>query len=179
DAWDSPTVRSSRSSIESACSTTSRRPAGVPPSSLTPTHPPRYFSVRLQPDEFLPRATLPQNAPPRPSPAQIATPPSPSEQSGPQASRKTRSEDPEPQLLPPHFKVPEDCRRLLHHLEATDEVDLCDETLPGSTTIKASAIILVMSFLTAYGLSWCALDDQLRLIDTLFGSKESVLPNSK
>lgn len=57
--------------------------------------------------------------------------------------------------------------------------DLGDETLPGSTTTNASAIILLVSFLTTYGLSWCALDDQLRLIDTLFGSKENMLPNSK
>ncbi|EEC06270.1 hypothetical protein IscW_ISCW003691 [Ixodes scapularis] len=93
--------------------------------------------------------------------------------------KKNKNEDPESELLPPHFKEPEDCQPLLHHLEATDGVDLCDETLPGSTTTNASAIILLMSFLTAYGLSWCALDDQLRLIDTLFGSKENMLPNSK
>lgn len=46
-----------------------------------------------------------------------------------------------------------------------------DETLPSLTTTKAMAIVLIMAFVVAHNLPWTALDDLLRLIDALFGSK--------
>lgn len=54
-----------------------------------------------------------------------------------------------------------------------------DETLPNSTTTKAMAIVLIMAFVVAHNLPWTALDDLLRLIDALFGSKRGLLPTSK
>ncbi|XP_077533532.1 uncharacterized protein LOC144145692 [Haemaphysalis longicornis] len=54
-----------------------------------------------------------------------------------------------------------------------------NDTLPSSTTTKAMAIVLIMAFVVAHNLPWTALDDLLRLIDALFGSKQALLPTSK
>lgn len=53
------------------------------------------------------------------------------------------------------------------------------ETLPHSSTTKAAAVAMVMSFMTAHGLTWAALDDLLKLINTLFAPAADVLPRSK
>ncbi|KAK8763280.1 hypothetical protein V5799_034111 [Amblyomma americanum] len=61
---------------------------------------------------------------------------------------------------------------------ASDFVELEAATLPGSTTTKAAAIVMIMAFVVTHGLTWEALNDLLRLIDSLFGFK-GVLPRSK
>ncbi|KAK8755765.1 hypothetical protein V5799_001709 [Amblyomma americanum] len=61
---------------------------------------------------------------------------------------------------------------------ASDFVELEAATLPGSTTTKAAAIVMIMAFVGTHGLTWEALNDLLRLIDGLFGFK-GVHPRSK
>ncbi|XP_077512339.1 uncharacterized protein LOC144123367 [Amblyomma americanum] len=62
---------------------------------------------------------------------------------------------------------------------ASDFVELEAAVIPGSTTTKAAAIIMIMAFVVTHGLTWEALNDLLRLIDGLFGFKGDVLPRSK
>ncbi|XP_077500036.1 uncharacterized protein LOC144110817 [Amblyomma americanum] len=62
---------------------------------------------------------------------------------------------------------------------ASDFVELEAAILPGSTTTKAAAIIMIMAFVVTHGLTWEALNDLLRLIDGLFGCKGDALPRSK
>ncbi|XP_064467922.1 uncharacterized protein LOC135378756 [Ornithodoros turicata] len=57
--------------------------------------------------------------------------------------------------------------------------DFGDKTLPGSSTTVASAVVLIMSFIVAHGLTWSAAEDLLKLVDSLFGSNASGLPQSK
>ncbi|KAK8779774.1 hypothetical protein V5799_018885, partial [Amblyomma americanum] len=52
-------------------------------------------------------------------------------------------------------------------------------TLPGSTTTKAAAIVMIVAFVVAHGLPWDTVDGLLRLIDALFGFNGNVLPKSK
>ncbi|KAK8775141.1 hypothetical protein V5799_031517 [Amblyomma americanum] len=52
-------------------------------------------------------------------------------------------------------------------------------TLPGSTTTKAAAIVMIVAFVVAHGLPWDTVDGLMRLIDALFGFKGNVLLNSK
>lgn len=53
------------------------------------------------------------------------------------------------------------------------------ETLPHSTTTKAEALAMMMSFLSANGLSWKALDDLLKMSNTFFAPVSDVFPRSK
>lgn len=53
------------------------------------------------------------------------------------------------------------------------------ETLPHSTTTKAKAVALIMSFLSANGLSWKALDDLLKMGNIFFTPAADVFPRSK
>ncbi|KAK8784374.1 hypothetical protein V5799_009354 [Amblyomma americanum] len=52
-------------------------------------------------------------------------------------------------------------------------------TLPGSTTTKAAAIVMIVAFVVAHGLPWDTVDGLLRIIDALFGFNGNVLPKSK
>ncbi|KAG0444718.1 hypothetical protein HPB47_013467 [Ixodes persulcatus] len=54
-----------------------------------------------------------------------------------------------------------------------------DSTLPHSTTTKAEAVALIMSFLTSENLTWSALDKLLRMVNAMFGVGSDVLPRSK
>ncbi|KAL1443531.1 hypothetical protein MTO96_045974 [Rhipicephalus appendiculatus] len=64
-------------------------------------------------------------------------------------------------------------------LLAADFALLDSQTLPGSTTSKAAAIVMIMAFVITHGLSLVALDDLLSLIDGLFGFKGNTLPRTK
>ncbi|KAH6921979.1 hypothetical protein HPB50_007191 [Hyalomma asiaticum] len=64
-------------------------------------------------------------------------------------------------------------------LLASDFAELEGDTLPGSSTTKEATVMMIMAFVITHGLTWAALDDLLKLIDGLFGFKESVLPKSK
>ncbi|KAL3171890.1 hypothetical protein MRX96_013469 [Rhipicephalus microplus] len=57
--------------------------------------------------------------------------------------------------------------------------DFGTKTLPGSATTIAVAIVLIMSFIAAHGLSWSAVDDLLKLVEALFGFEKCGLPQSK
>ncbi|KAH7980652.1 hypothetical protein HPB49_017958 [Dermacentor silvarum] len=52
-------------------------------------------------------------------------------------------------------------------------------TLPGSTTTKAGAIVMILSFVVTHGLPWDTVDSLLRLIEALFGFEGDMLPRSK
>lgn len=52
-----------------------------------------------------------------------------------------------------------------------------NEMLPNGDVSKAAALVLIMSFVTAHGIPWSALDDLLHIMNILFGSE--VLPRSK
>ncbi|KAH6945703.1 hypothetical protein HPB50_009682 [Hyalomma asiaticum] len=58
-------------------------------------------------------------------------------------------------------------------------LDFGERTLPCSSTTMAQAIVLIMSFFVAHGLTWSAIDDLLKLVNALFGNKQSGLPRSK
>ncbi|KAL3225378.1 hypothetical protein MRX96_025809 [Rhipicephalus microplus] len=64
-------------------------------------------------------------------------------------------------------------------LLAEDFAHLESQNLPGSTTTKAAAVIMIMAFVITHGLSWVALDDLLSLIDGLFGFGGNTLPRTK
>ncbi|KAH9372112.1 hypothetical protein HPB48_017361 [Haemaphysalis longicornis] len=70
---------------------------------------------------------------------------------------------------------PEDTHETLK--AALDEYG--DETLSGSTTTKAAAIVMILAFVVAHGLPWDTVDGLLRLINALFGFRRNVLPRSK
>lgn len=53
------------------------------------------------------------------------------------------------------------------------------QTLPHSTTTKAEAIALMMSFVSANGLSWKALDDLVKMGNIFFAPAADVFPRSK
>ncbi|XP_040079427.1 uncharacterized protein LOC120850815, partial [Ixodes scapularis] len=53
------------------------------------------------------------------------------------------------------------------------------ETLPHSTTTKAEAVALMMSFLSANGLSWKGLDDLVKMGNIFFAPAADVFPRSK
>ncbi|KAH8036184.1 hypothetical protein HPB51_019417 [Rhipicephalus microplus] len=57
--------------------------------------------------------------------------------------------------------------------------DFGTKTLPGSATTIAVAIVLIMSFIAAHGLSWSAVDDLLKLLEALFGREKCGLPQLK
>ncbi|XP_075735380.1 uncharacterized protein LOC142776150 [Rhipicephalus microplus] len=57
--------------------------------------------------------------------------------------------------------------------------DFGTKTLPGSATTIAVAIVLIMSFIAAHGLSWSDVDDLLKLVEALFGFEKCGLPQSK
>ncbi|XP_077553258.1 uncharacterized protein LOC144168044 [Haemaphysalis longicornis] len=63
-------------------------------------------------------------------------------------------------------------------LFASDFAHLGEDSLPGSTTTKAAAVV-IMAFVITYNLTWVALGDLLRLVDALFGFKGNVIPRSK
>ncbi|KAH7974811.1 hypothetical protein HPB49_019826 [Dermacentor silvarum] len=52
-------------------------------------------------------------------------------------------------------------------------------TLPGSTTTKAGAIVMILSFVVTHGLPCDTVDSLLRLIEALFGFEGDMLPRSK
>nr|XP_050026874.2 uncharacterized protein LOC126522173 isoform X1 [Dermacentor andersoni] len=52
-------------------------------------------------------------------------------------------------------------------------------TLPGSTTTKAAAVVMILAFVVAHGLPWDTVDGLLRLIEALFGFQGDMLPRSK
>lgn len=54
-----------------------------------------------------------------------------------------------------------------------------NKTLPSSSTTLAEAVVLIMAFVVAHGLTWSAVDDLLKLVDALFGHRPSGLPRSK
>lgn len=54
-----------------------------------------------------------------------------------------------------------------------------DETLPGSSTTKAAAIVMILAFVVAHGLPWDTVDGLVRLNNALFGFRGNVLPRSK
>lgn len=54
-----------------------------------------------------------------------------------------------------------------------------DETLPGSTTKEAAAIIMILAFAAAHGLPWDTVNGLLRLTNALFGFRGNILPRSK
>ncbi|XP_077486684.1 uncharacterized protein LOC144097969 [Amblyomma americanum] len=62
---------------------------------------------------------------------------------------------------------------------ASDFVELEAAVIPGSTTTKAAAIIMIMAFVVTHGLTWEALNDLLRLIDDLKEQMKSLLAKSK
>ncbi|XP_075750139.1 uncharacterized protein LOC142814769 [Rhipicephalus microplus] len=64
-------------------------------------------------------------------------------------------------------------------LLAADFALLDSHTLPGSTTSKAAAVVMIMAFVITHGLIWVALGDLLSLIDGLFGFKGNTLPRTK
>lgn len=53
-----------------------------------------------------------------------------------------------------------------------------NSTLPHSSTTKVAAVAMIMSFVSAHGLTWSALDDLLHMINLFYG-KENVIPGSK
>ncbi|KAH9371762.1 hypothetical protein HPB48_022557 [Haemaphysalis longicornis] len=53
------------------------------------------------------------------------------------------------------------------------------QTLTGSGTTVAAAIVSIMAFVVAHGLTRNAVDDLLKLIDALFGAKKTGLPRHK
>ncbi|KAL1439217.1 hypothetical protein MTO96_001312 [Rhipicephalus appendiculatus] len=57
--------------------------------------------------------------------------------------------------------------------------DFGQKTLPCSSTTLAEAILLIMSFVVAHGLTWSAVDDLLKLVNALLGHQQSGLPRSK
>lgn len=54
-----------------------------------------------------------------------------------------------------------------------------NKTLPSSSTTLAEAVVLIMAFVVAHGLTWSAVHDLLKLVDALFGHRPSGLPRSK
>ncbi|KAL3173912.1 hypothetical protein MRX96_001132 [Rhipicephalus microplus] len=64
-------------------------------------------------------------------------------------------------------------------LLAADFALLDSHTLPGSTTSKAGAVVMIMVFVITHVLSWVTLGDLLSLIDGLFGFKGNTLPRTK
>lgn len=64
-------------------------------------------------------------------------------------------------------------------LIASDFTHLGENTLPGYTTTKAAAVVMIMAFVITHNLTLVVNGDLLRLVGALFGFKGNVIPRSK